>query len=188
MANIRRYERGELLGFFEAVDQALEEPATIILIGGSAVILAYGVTTTTVDVDTLNKTTDALKLACLRAYEQTGLAPPLSQAGVAQVPECYEDRLVRHPTGGSFLALYVLERHDLAISKAFRGDDRDRQHLMAMHAAKPLDFDILVSRFRDEVMPIYVGDLRAPLAHFLWIIEELFGEMRLVKAERMLQI
>jgi len=86
-----------------------------------------------------------------------------------------------------FLELYVLEQHDLAISKAFRGDDRDRQHLQAMHAKGPLDFDTLVTRFRDEVMPIYVGDIRAPLDHFLWIIEELFGEIRLVKAERLLK-
>ena len=59
----RRYSRAELQRFFETLDECLEEPARVVLVGSSAVILAYGVTTTTVDIDTFNNSTAALEAA-----------------------------------------------------------------------------------------------------------------------------
>lgn len=182
----REYSRQELAEFFEAVDECLEQPARLILVGGSAVILAYGVTTTTEDIDTFNTSTAALDAAIQRACERTGMAPPVARSGVAQVPEGYEDRLLRQATGGRNLHLYVLERHDLAISKALRADERDRQHIWALHANDPLDFDTLVSRFRDDMLPIYVGDSGAITDYFLWVIEEIFGELKLERAKLLL--
>lgn len=44
---------GKLSVFFDALDACLEEPVTVVLVGASLVILAYGATTTTVDIDTL---------------------------------------------------------------------------------------------------------------------------------------
>ena len=181
------FSRDELQHFFDTLDECLEEPATIVLVGGSAVILAYGVTTTTIDIDTFTNSTKALDEALKRAREKTGLAPPLSRAGPAQAPEGYEERLVRQPTRGRFLKLYVLERHDLAISKALRADERDRQHLVAMHKNEPFDFDVFVSRFKDEMLPVYVGNQAPIVDYFLWVIEELFGEGKLAKAERLLK-
>jgi len=181
------FSRSELQHFFDTLDECLEEPARIVLVGGSAVILAYGVTTTTIDIDTFTKSTKALDKALSKAREKTGLAPPLSRSGPAQAPEGYEERLVRQPTRGKFLELYVLERHDLAISKALRADERDRQHLLAMHESEPFDFETLVSRFRDEMLPIYVGNKAPIIDYFLWVIEELFGEAKLTKAERSLK-
>mgnify|MGYP001817017772 CR=1 FL=1 len=170
----------------DAVDSCLKSPAKIVLIGGSAVILAHGVTTTTVDIDTLNGVTAALEHAFEEAYQLTGLRPPVSHSGVAFVPERYEERLVRQATGG-LLELWVLEKHDLAISKVVRGDERDRQHLRAIHEHDPFEFEILVARFKDEMLPIYVGDESRPIARFLWIIEELFGELRRARVERALK-
>ena len=74
-----------------------------------------------------------------------------------------------------------------SISKALRADERDLQHLAALHERDPLDFDTLVSRFRDEMLPIYVGDVVRIIDYFLWVVEELFGEAKLVKARRLLR-
>ena len=180
------YSREELVHFFDTLDECLDEPARIVLVGGSAVILAYGVTTTTVDIDTYSTSTAALESAIRRTCERTGMAPPVTRAGVAQAPERYEERLVRHPTKGHLLELCVLEKHDLAISKALRADERDRQHLMALHENDPLDFDTLVARFQDEMLPVYVGDQAPIIDYFLWVIEELFGELKHVRAKRLL--
>lgn len=181
------YSRDELQQFFDTVDECLEEPERVVLVGGSAVILAYGVTTTTIDIDTFNGSTAALEEALQRARDKTGLALPVARSGVAQAPEGYEERMVRQPTRGNHLELFVLERHDLAISKALRADERDRQHLLAMHEAEPFDYDTLVSRFENEMLPIYVGDKAPIIDYFLWVIEELFGEAKVAKAERSLK-
>ena len=182
----KEYSRDELQRFFDAVDECLAEPAKIVIVGGSAVILAYGITTTTEDIDTFSNSTKALEAAVELAREKTGMNPPLARSGVAQAPEGYEERLVRQSTSGHFLQLYALEKHDLAISKALRADERDRQHLAALHERDPLDFDTLVARFRDEMLPIYVGDLKPIIDYFLWVVEELFGELKLVQAKRLL--
>ena len=124
-----RFSRDELQYFFDTLDDCLEEPTKIVLVGGSAVILAYGVTTTTVDIDTFTNSTAALDKALELARERTGLSLPFSRSSPTQAPEGYEERLIRWRTLGQHLELYVLERHDLAISKALRADERDRQHL-----------------------------------------------------------
>ena len=183
----RKYSRNELLRFLAAVDECLEEPAKMVLVGGSAIIIAHGVTTTTVDIDTISNTTAVLERAIGLAHAQTGLRLPVSRAGTAQAPEGYEERLVRQPTGGRRLHLYTLEKHDLALSKALRGDERDRQHLVALHRADALDFELLVTRFRDEMLPFYVGSKAPVTDYFLWVIEELFGELSLARATKMLR-
>ena len=182
----KEYSREELAQFFEAVDECLKEPARMVLVGGSAVILAYGVATVTEDIDTFSGSTAPLEAAIQLACERTGMEPPVTRSGVAQAPDGYEERLVRQPTGGEFLELYVLEKHDLAISKALRGDERDRQHLVALHQQSPLEFETLVSRFRDDLLPVYVGDSAPITDYFLWVVEELFGELKLVTAKRLL--
>ena len=79
----------------------------------------------------------------------------------------------------------MLERHDLALSKALRYGDTDSAQLRAMHTAEPLDFEILVERFTDE-MGHAIGDPRKHLEQFLSLIEELFGELKHLEAKRRL--
>jgi hypothetical protein len=105
---------------------------------------------------------------------------------VFEAPDGYQDRLLRHETAGQFLEVWVLEKHDLTISKLLRNDEHDRQHIRALHAADPLDFETLICRFRDEMLPIVVGDVNRVRAYFLWGIEELFGELSTKRAKDML--
>lgn len=84
------------------------------------------------------------------------------------------------------LAIWVLEKHDLALSKIVRGDEHDMQHIEALHEAAPLDRDVLIERFLSE-MSAAIGDPRMLALGFLVCIERLFGEMDRAHAERRLR-
>jgi hypothetical protein len=77
----------------------------------------------------------------------------------------------------------VLEKHDLALSKARRGDDHDLQQLAELHRCDPLDVEILVTRFVGE-MKYGAGDGVAARAYFLNTIDYVFGELERVAVER----
>jgi hypothetical protein len=91
----QRYEPDELHEFLEALGECLEEPTAVVLVGSSAIILGHGVTTTTTDIDTLHPCSPVLQLAIQQARRVTGLAVPVGPPGVVQMPEGFEDRLVR---------------------------------------------------------------------------------------------
>jgi hypothetical protein len=52
-----RHRPQELERFVEAIDAALPEPASILVIGGAAAALAYGATRPTDDIDTFHPLT-----------------------------------------------------------------------------------------------------------------------------------
>lgn len=182
----QRYAPDELNEFLDALGECLEEPATVVLVGSSAIILGHGVTTTTIDIDTLHPCPPALQIAIQQARRVTGLAVPVGPPGVVQMPEGFEDRLVRLKTRGQ-LELFILEKHDLAISKMLRAVEHDRQHVQALHRRDPLDLETLVERFERDMLPCYVGDPATVIDYFLWMIEELFGEMASVRTARRLK-
>ena len=55
-----------------------------------------------------------------------------------------------------------------------------------MHKSEPFDFHTLLNRFKDEMLPVYVGNPAPIIDYFLWVIEELFNELKLANAERVL--
>lgn len=57
---MRRHDSDELLRFLQAVDERLERPAQLIVIGGAAAALAYGAQRATSDID-VNKRSGDLK-------------------------------------------------------------------------------------------------------------------------------
>src|SRR5687767_14510689 len=90
-----RYEPEQLSRFLVAVDAALEGPALIVVIGGSALALGYGGSATTNDIDTYESRLDAVEKAAARARAETGLNIPIRNSGIAQLPDEYETRLRR---------------------------------------------------------------------------------------------
>src|SRR5687768_7322683 len=113
----RRYSAAELRIFLAAVDQFLTAPVRLILIGGSALILGYGVADVTKDVDTFNEEVLSIPEALAKARELTRLAIPIGPAGVGELPLNHEDRLRREMTSLEHLVVLVPEKHDLALSK-----------------------------------------------------------------------
>ncbi len=175
----------EIRTFLEAADRHLSMPAKIILIGGGAATLAYGATSATGDLDTLNKLSKELQRAFKEANAETGLNVPVSLSGVASPPEDYEDRLERILPKLKKLEVWTLEKHDLVLSKVIRWAESDQQHIREINRSVGLSFDVLVERFRDEVHDKVVGDPKRIRGYFLWMIEDLFGELKRVAAEKM---
>lgn len=172
---MRRYGRSELERFLEEVARGLEQPAEVIVIGGAAAIVRYGVPGDTQDIDTWTVVAQDLALAVARAREATGLPMPFSKSGVADAPYDFESRLERALPHIARLQVWVPERHDLVLMKTVRCYERDLQAIEAMHRISPLDADLLLRRFEQEMGHV-VGDPVRLRSNFLAMVERMFPE------------
>lgn len=179
-----RFVATDLRRFFTAVDTHLPVPATITVIGGSAIAL-HGVSSGTIDVDVLETQLGSLESAIARARVVTNLNIPVVPAPVAQVPWDFEDRLQREPGAWTHLTVHKLEPHDLALSKAARGFENDFAAIEALHRIIPLDLDTLITRYLEEMGHV-IGDQGQRDVKFMLMIERLYGEVEAERVERML--
>jgi hypothetical protein len=174
--SLRRFDAAELKRFLVALDEALQIRVQVIVIGGSALALGYGVAAATSDVDTYETRTELLHEAAMVARNVTGLNVPIANSGVAQLPPDYEDRLVPVLPELARLEIRVLDAYDLAASKLLRGNEHDRQQLRELHDAVSLDLATLAARF-DALLAGYVGDPSEPRWSFFHFVEEVWGEL-----------
>jgi hypothetical protein len=174
-------------GFWEdllrLIDAELEEPHTLVIVGGAAIGLRYNRAHLTSDIDSVTSTRDrrlwaAIDRACRKLQEQAGLEtlPTVSSSSVFDPPEDWESRL-RSLKGLKlkYLDVKLPERHDLAISKVSRGDARDFEAIRAMHEEKPFLLPTLVKRY-EEARRVRVGDPRRFKMSFLALVSTLFGD------------
>lgn len=182
----RAFGAHEIRAFLQAVDRHLTTRARMEIIGGSAAALAHGASSTTCDVDTFNAISRALLRAVARANEETGLQIPVSQATVADVPYNYEDRLERQLPDLRYLEVWVLEKHDLVLSKTVRCYEHDLQQVLEIHQSVELSLDVLVERFESEMTNV-IGDLARIRFNFLIMIETVFGELQRASVEKRLK-
>lgn len=164
------------------MDRHLNAPASVVIIGGAAAAFHRAQSTTT-DVDTQESLNAELEEAIRHARAETGLDIPVNHSTVAGVPYNYEDRLERMLPELKNLAVWVLEKHDLALSKVIRCYEHDLQQLDEIHMHSGFDFGILLDRFRTEMGHV-VGDPERIRQNFLELIERLFGESKRVKADK----
>jgi len=182
----RRFDAADLRRFFTAVDAGLSTPATITVIGGSAIAL-YGVSSGTIDIDTWGTQLPPLENAIAQARVITKLNIPVVPAPVADVPWHFEDRLQAEPPTWTRLTVLKLEPHDLALSKAARGFENDFASIAALHRIIPLELDTLETRYIDE-MGHAIGDERQRDIKFVLMIERLFGEVEAERVEERLRL
>jgi hypothetical protein len=170
---MRVYGPEELRRFLTAMDGALKRPAEIVVIGGAAAAIEYGVASGTRDIDTWTRVPEDLAAAAERARRTTGLAVPFAQSGVADGPHDFESRLERVLPRLRRLKVLVPEKHDLALMKVLRGDEHDLQAIEAIHRNSPLELPILLERYQEE-MGATIVDPRRLRGQFLTMIERLF--------------
>jgi|SRR5579859_7754397 len=170
------FSSAELRTFLAAVDRHLRRRATIKIMGGSALLLAYELDRTTRDIDVFETALDRLKAAIQKAVEETGLDIPVSPAGraVGDWPWNSDDRLVRVLPKLTRLQVLTLEAHDLALSKAVRAWEKDLAMIGDLHRRRPLDLETLYRRYADE-MSQAIGHPRTLDLNFCALIERLFG-------------
>jgi hypothetical protein len=172
---MRVYTPRELRRFLAAVDRAVEHPLEVVVIGGAAAALEYGVASGTRDIDTWTRVREDLEVAARRARQATGLPVPLARSGVADGPHDFESRLERALPRLRRLRVMVPERHDLVLMKVVRCDEHDLQAIEAIHRRSPLEPEVLVTRYREEMSAAIIdpGRLRG---QFLAMVERLFPE------------
>lgn len=174
----------ELERFVRAIDQALSEPASILVIGGAAAALAYGATRPTDDIDTFHPLTPVVQKAVENARRHTGLNVPVSFAAVADAPYDFEDRLVPvESVRLERLTIVVPERHDLVLMKTLRGYQHDVEVIEEIHRRQPLVFQVLRSRWNNELGHA-VADRRRVNLNFVEVVEHLFGRERAAAVRR----
>lgn len=171
----RTYTPTELREFLAAVDAALSEPLNLVLIGSCAVVLQSAFHRPTKDIDYFSASDPHALQSAINDVAASGIAtiPLESAAAFATAPWNFEDRLEPY-AGFTRLRIHLPDPHDLALMKLGRGYEHDMQAVEAMHAARPLDLDILVERYLSE-MQYLVGAKELELS-FLACIELLWGE------------
>jgi hypothetical protein len=172
---VRIYTPGELRRFLAAMDRALAHPAEVVVIGGAAAAIGYGVSSGTRDIDTWTQVHEDLAAAAERARETTGLRVPFAQSGVADGPHDFESRLERARPRLKRLRVRMPERHDLVLMKVLRGDEHDLQAIEAIHHRSPLELSILLKRYQEEMGATIIAPRRLR-GQFLTMVERLFPE------------
>lgn len=173
---MQRHSSEELLRFLEAVDRHLEAPERIVMIGGAAAALAYGARRATIDIDLITTLSPELERAIARAGSEAGTAVPVSFVGVWDGPYDYERRLEGlHPRRWERLRVLVPEKHDLALMKTVRAYEHDVEVIEEIHARNPLQLQVLVERYRDEMSHV-TADPATLRTSLLLVIDALFGQ------------
>lgn len=182
----RSFGADEIRAFLHAVDRHLTRRTRVEIIGGGAAALAHGARSTTSDLDTFSAVHEELQAAAARAAEETGLPIPVSQATVADVPYDYEDRIERQLPDLKHLEVWVLEKHDLVLSKTIRCYEHDLEQIVEIHHSVGLSFEVLLERFESEMTNV-IGDTRRIRSNFLIMVEAVFGELQRATAEKRLK-
>ena len=161
--------------FLLELDAALDQSVTLICLGGFAVTLYYGLDRPTGDIDVCEIVPrEALRQVLALAGENSELhqryGVHLQIARVSQLPNDYEERVLEvFPSAFERLRLFVLEAHDLALSKIERNADLDIEDVKHLGRAVPLDLNVLATRYRDELRPYLGRPEREDLTLKLWI-------------------
>lgn len=174
MSAFRKYTRAELATFVRSMDALIREPTDLLIIGGAAAALKYGVTGVTKDIDTWHNVQPAVAKAAADARAATGLPVPIEKAGVTDGPYHYEDRVRPLAMKLTKLRIVVPERHDLALMKIVRGDRHDEDMIAEIHARHPLKLETFLERFEEEMGHV-IKDERILRTQFRALISRLFG-------------
>jgi hypothetical protein len=163
--------------FLEDIDKALYEQVVVHCLGGFAMTVQYGVPRRTGDLDYIETVPHHGGPLLERiAGEGTELSRKhrltVERAGgVANLPASYRERLI-DVFGGVFrhLRLFVLDPHDLALSKLSRNAPVDQADVEFLAQSGHLDPRILRERYTEDFRPYAVGDLdRDDRTLDLWI-------------------
>ena len=158
--------------FLNELDRSVEEPVELHCLGGFVLTMLYGLKRPTADVDVL-AVRPPINLDPL-----AGIGSPLHKRHrvylqlvtvLEAYPEDYEERLTEMFRGAfKNLRLLALDPHDLALTKLRRNSQRDREDVLHLAIAAPLDIETLRARYR-EMRPLLANPEREDLTLRLWI-------------------
>jgi hypothetical protein len=82
------------------------------------------------------------------------------------------------------LKTFVPEKHDLVLMKVIRGEEHDLEAIEGIHRLSPLEVDVLVKRYVEEMGAVVIEPSRLR-GNFLVMIERLFPEKARIIAKRL---
>lgn len=132
-------ERNEMLRALKALDKRLRKPLTLLIGGGSAMLLAHHIPLTTHDIDGLPLATELTPAELDREVKgvarDLGISPhwynSYFNTFTYTLPKDFRDRLISIYKGKQLFAL-ALGREDLLIMKCFAGREKDIGHARAL--------------------------------------------------------
>lgn len=143
----------QLARAFAALDDRVPRPVTLIVGGGTAMMLAYQLPVRTTDVDAYPRDGDLEELrgAILEVAKEQGLAKdwinPWFETFAYVLPADYGARL-RPIFEGDRLQVMALGVEDLLVMKCFAGREKDVSHARALLRRKP-DLAIVERRLQE---------------------------------------
>jgi hypothetical protein len=148
-------EVGQLREAFAALDRALERPITLIVGGGTAMLLAYKLPIRTTDVDAYPREVrlEEIQPAIRAVAREHGLAPdwinPHFETFAFVLPPDYGSRL-QPIHEGEHLRVLALGVEDLLVMKCFAGREKDVGHARALLKRRP-DLGLVERRIQELV-------------------------------------
>jgi hypothetical protein len=143
--------------FLREVDAQLPEEVHLVCIGGFVLAALYGFPRPTDDLDYLSiDPKQASELIEEIAGKHSALAQRykvfLHSAGVVvDIPEGYEERLLRIPLPYERLQIAVPDPYDFVLSKLTRNSPKDREDVKHVAVERHLSFVTLMGRFETEM-------------------------------------
>jgi len=149
--------------FLKDLDDQLSEDTVLHCMGGFAMVQAYGLARSTADIDVIavlphGTASQLVELAGTESSLRAKHGIYLDVVTVASVPESYESRLsALDPGSWRHLRLFVLEAHDLALTKLERNFERDRGDVEHLARSGYLKASTLQDRYIEEMRPNVIG-------------------------------
>jgi uncharacterized nucleotidyltransferase DUF6036 len=183
---VRSFTPEELRRFLKAADARLSARVEMIVLGGGALAVAWDVDLGTSDIDTWTSVPPPLRRAVDHARKDTGLRVPVFHASVSDAPYHFEDRLLRVLPELRRLIVFVPDPYDVALSKTCRGYQKDIDAIAALHGRHPLDREVLVGRYLDEMSHV-TGDPGRIEQNFVLLVDRLYGEIEADRVKDLLR-
>jgi hypothetical protein len=155
--------------FLSDLDALLEQPADLHCIGGFAISQYFGFARETADLDVLSIAPHTMRAAISSAAGKGSALHRkhrvfIDQAGVANFPDDYENRLQRAWPAWRKLRLRIPEAHDLALTKLQRSSERDIRDVMFLAEAGLINRETLIARSNAKWNRILSGRLPRGIA------------------------
>jgi hypothetical protein len=122
----------------------------------------------------------------LKFFKEVRCKSNFRYQGVAQLPEGYEERLIKADIKLKHLIIRYPDKYDITISKISRLLGNDLDDILWIHKNFDLNSDVLLERYLKEFRNVYVGRLQNLDLNFLDVIEELFDIKTKLKIKKIL--
>jgi serine/threonine protein kinase len=161
----RRFDETDILRFLTEIDEMLDMPLGMEIVGGAAALLAYGAKSATRDINSFSAFDQRIQQLALRTKDRI----PLTRAPKSPLLGFYDDRRIRaHLPQLRKLVIWVPDRYDLLFMKLVRASSHDVQVLEEMHASRPFDIDEIIERFNDSSQMDRIGRQLQVVMHRLF--------------------